>query len=168
MGEEELVSRLEISEREIRGNAAKYWSYREAWTRIKQALEQGFYLEAVTIEESIISDRLMSYLVSVGTGEQVGTSGQHLSFGKLIQLWGQQCLLSESQEGCTLQLQVDQWRQPRNKVVHGIVKLSNEAPRNTIIQFVEEAKQAAEEGERLARAVSNWVKHYQAAQRDTH
>lgn len=60
-----MISTSEIEVGIIKGNAAKFWSYREAWTRIKQAQEQGFYLEAVTIEESIISDRLMSYLISI-------------------------------------------------------------------------------------------------------
>lgn len=161
-----MVSESEIAEREIRGNAAKFWSYREAWTRIKQAQEQGFYLEAVTIEESIISDRLMSYLASAGTGEQVENSGHHPSFRRLIQLWREQCLLAEPQESWTLQEQVDQWRLRRNTVVHGIVKLPDEAPQDTIIQFVEEAKQSAEEGERLSRAVDDWVRHYQAAQKN--
>jgi hypothetical protein len=55
-----------ISQNSITGNVVKYLSYREAWTRIKQAQEQGFYLEAVTLEESIITDRLISYLVGVG------------------------------------------------------------------------------------------------------
>ncbi len=46
----------------LNGNVAKYLSYREAWARIKLARRQGFFLEAVTIDESIISDRLLSFL----------------------------------------------------------------------------------------------------------
>lgn len=45
------------------GDRAKYLSYAEAWARIRLASRQGFFLEAVTVEESIISDRLTSYLV---------------------------------------------------------------------------------------------------------
>lgn len=44
----------------INGNGDKFRAYRESWTRIKEAQKQGFYLEAITIEESIISDRLSS------------------------------------------------------------------------------------------------------------
>lgn len=40
-----------------KGNTAKYYSYAEAWTRIKLAQEQGFYFEAIVLQESIISDR---------------------------------------------------------------------------------------------------------------
>lgn len=165
---EALVSELDIAEREIRGNAAKFWSYREAWSRIKQAQEQGFYLEAVTIEESIITDRLISYLVSVGMIEQAEKPGHYPSFAELIRLWGQQCPLVEPQESQNLEAKIDRWRQRRNKVVHGIVKLPEDAAPDTIVSFVEEAKQTAEEGEQLARAVANWVRRSQAAQQDNH
>jgi len=47
-------------------HANKYFSYREAWVRIKKAQGYGFYLEAITLEESIITDRLVSYLVWIG------------------------------------------------------------------------------------------------------
>ena len=47
---------------QIKGNAQKYLSFKEAWARIKSAQEAGFYLEAITIQESIMSDRITSYL----------------------------------------------------------------------------------------------------------
>ena len=52
-------------EKSIAGNASKYYSYREAWTRIKLAQENGFYLEAIAIQESIISDRLIAIPTSM-------------------------------------------------------------------------------------------------------
>ena len=48
------------------GNGPKYFSYREAWGRINKAQAYGFYLEAVTLHESIIADRLISFLVYAG------------------------------------------------------------------------------------------------------
>lgn len=45
-----------------KGNVAKAASYREAKARIKAAKEQHFYIEAIAIIESIISDRILSYL----------------------------------------------------------------------------------------------------------
>jgi|SRR5579871_1003630 len=47
-------------------NINQYFSYREAWGRIRRAKGHGYYLEAVTLEESIIADRLISFLVSAG------------------------------------------------------------------------------------------------------
>ena len=53
------MRKSQVSEKKIKGNARKYDAYREAWTRIKQAQKNGFFLEAITIQESIISDRLI-------------------------------------------------------------------------------------------------------------
>ena len=71
----------------IQGNAAKYFSYREAWTRIIKSQEQGFYLEAVTIEESIITDRLISYLVGIQAIERSENLQKYPNFARLINIW---------------------------------------------------------------------------------
>jgi hypothetical protein len=44
----------------IAGNSSKYDSYHEAGSRIQLAQDNGFFLEAITIQESIISDRLIN------------------------------------------------------------------------------------------------------------
>ena len=49
-----------------KGNIEKFNSYAEGFARINEANEKGFYLEAITIEESIIVDRLLSHLHSKG------------------------------------------------------------------------------------------------------
>jgi hypothetical protein len=48
------------------GNTAKFFSYAAAWGWIKRAIAHRFFLEAVTLEESIVADRLISYLCWVG------------------------------------------------------------------------------------------------------
>lgn len=40
------------------GNAAKFFTYADVWTRISRATKSGCFLEAVTIEDGIVSDRL--------------------------------------------------------------------------------------------------------------
>src|ERR1051325_2142853 len=68
------------------GNRLKYFSYRAAWGGISNAQGHGFYLEAVTLEESIIVDRLISFLVREGAIEADKGLEKH-SFGQLIQRW---------------------------------------------------------------------------------
>jgi len=48
---------------ETRKNKRKYQSYRFAFERIDEAIAKEFFLEAIMIAESIISERLLSYLV---------------------------------------------------------------------------------------------------------
>lgn len=58
------------------GNEAKFLGYSEAWARIVLASKRTFNLEAVTIEESMASDRMLSFLEkSCGAA----LSGQHVS-----------------------------------------------------------------------------------------
>lgn len=51
----------------VQFNTTKYESYAEAWRRMKIATEAGFYLEAITIQESIIFDRLRSFVEYAGS-----------------------------------------------------------------------------------------------------
>lgn len=140
------------------GNAAKYFSYREAWGRIKKAQGHGFYLEAVTLEESIISDRLISYLVAIGVFNVSGKL-KSTNFGPLIKEW-----MNHVPEPIVdryfdnLQAAVDRWRERRNKIVHGMVKSIPGTNHDDVINFLEEAKLTAEQGDALARAVCNWHK----------
>ncbi|MBA2376824.1 MAG: GIY-YIG nuclease family protein, partial [Rubrobacter sp.] len=140
-----------------RGNAEKYLSYREAWARIKAAQGHGFYLEAVTIEESIISDRLIRYLLSVNAIELKDDSHRYPPFGQLIQLWKQERPEPITSRGVdNLQEAVDHWRRHRNNIVHGLVKSNPGTPTEDIDDFLWAARQAAAEGEKLAKAVSQW------------
>lgn len=45
----------------MKKNLQKYLSYKEAWTRINKAIKAKYFLEAIVIEESIMSDRLISF-----------------------------------------------------------------------------------------------------------
>ncbi len=65
-------------------NTAKYLSYEEAWRRIDSAKAGGFFFEVVTICESIISDRLLSFVKGVSQANDIGT---HTQFSRLISLW---------------------------------------------------------------------------------
>ncbi|NJL99911.1 MAG: hypothetical protein HC924_14440 [Synechococcaceae cyanobacterium SM2_3_2] len=147
----------------IQGNAARYYSYREAWGRIKAAQEQGFFLEVVTIVESIIADRLISLLTHVDV-LQIQPERQSPSFGRLIQMWERWLqtveLLEEREQVMALLQATDTWRQRRNFVVHGIVKMRPQGRDPDIAEFIAEAERTATEGIRLAKAVSAWQKKY--------
>lgn len=143
----------------------KYESYREAWSRIKLAQENHFFLEAITIQESIISDRLISFLTQTAPKPLTkNKNGQFPMFGKLIDLWGLK-FPSGLQSGSYPDLiaAVDQWRHSRNEALHEIVKFEpgeSTQPIDTqpIDLFLQRAKEAAEEGEKLTREVCNWCR----------
>jgi hypothetical protein len=140
------------------GNTAKYLSYREAWARIYKAQAHGFYLEAVTIAESIIGDRLLSYLVRVGALVRRPESKTYPRFHQLIEKW--RALHPEpirTPEIRNLQLAVDTWKSKRNEVVHSIVRSHPGTPIKGIDAFLLDAQVTAIEGGVLARAVCVWA-----------
>ena len=44
-------------------NVRKYESYKYAFERLQEAIEREFFLKSSVITESIIADRLLSYMV---------------------------------------------------------------------------------------------------------
>jgi len=140
------------------GNANKFFSYSEAWVRIKKARGSGFYLEAVTLEESIIADRLISFLVCVGA-IQAESRVEKCSFGQLIQLWTKRIPQPIPVEHFPdLRSAVDDWRDHRNRVLHSMVKSMPGAQHPDVLDFLKQAEFVAFQGEALAHAVSDWVK----------
>lgn len=143
------------------GNAAKFFSYAEAWTRISRATKSGYFLEAVTIEESIVSDRLLSFLQK--TCGLALPSGTVKNLSRVIDCWKQEFearfldapeLLATSQE---LYQRLNAWRERRNDVVHGLVKSTVGKTDDHIENFLAAAELTAIEGKAVARAISSWV-----------
>ena len=140
-------------------NEAKYLSYKAAWERIKSANEAGYYLESVALCESIMSDRLISYIT--------GVSGKSLSlttpFATIIKEWKKYSDPFSWGAYKDLPDAVDAWRKKRNDVVHGFVKSNPGTPTERVESVLDGAKDAAVEGCSLARAVCAWHKQQLAA-----
>jgi len=144
-----------------KGDEAKFLSYAEAWARIRAARKHGFFLEAVTSQESIISDRLTSFVV-----KNCGEDSSSNSLRTLHNLTGAWIKLScghlPTAAACRnemdeLHLRLNQWREERNDVVHGLVKSRASKGDDHIQDFLTRAATAALEGEVLARQISRWV-----------
>jgi hypothetical protein len=133
--------------------------YVEAYSRISTSISSGHYFEAITIEESIISDRLASFLEATDSLKSDDIHRQ--GFASLVTLWK---LATKNPgsiwENCdSLIAQVDSWRKERNKYVHGLVKFPNQkANVPTTEDFINGAKKTANDGAKLAKEVSEWRK----------
>ena len=145
-----------IPDKPIRGNKPKYLCYAEAWTRINQAIEADFPFEAIAILESIMFDRISSYLNRIGSKpKQKGFE----SFANLIVRWGKN---HSEPVACTgyadLRDDIDRWRETRNEAIHDIVKPPANAGSERIDDFLTQALQTAKDGKKLANALQNWDK----------
>ncbi len=146
-------------------NTIKWDSYTLAWDRISYAKEKGCEIEVVAIAESLMSDRLYSFL----KGQQDNTLKPHSNFFKKIE-HTRNCLDAPvvveikareggSREDCSTQdlfRDVDTWRKKRNRVIHGIAHPEDPKTPMDATAFVKELKETALEGENLARMVIKW------------
>ena len=146
---------------ETGSNHPKYESYKEAWERISAARQARFFLEAIAIEESIIADRLISYLSRPEANKQIAKDkkGQWPGLGQLIT-----ALDNEFPEKLTVGDFKDivqnlyDWKDDRNRAIHAFVKSDPGIPTVDIQKFLLMADKAAEQGATLARAISSWHK----------
>lgn len=90
----------------------RYETYKGVLSKYKKAMEVGCYLEAITLMESIIFDRLAS-IVNEINGKDIPTK---MSFGKLIEKTRDIEFLSSYTEG------LKKWKDNRNSAIHGMAK----------------------------------------------
>ncbi len=149
------MRKSKVADKPPQGKKHRYYSYCEAWARIASANRQGFYLESVTIVESILSDRIRSYMqardifldesrfisLSKRVGEWRKIEKNNISFKNF------ECLISA----------VTEWVNRRNIVVHAIVS-QRIAERESIDDFLSFSKTTAQDGTNLARAMSAWTR----------
>lgn len=128
----------------------RYALYKAAYSRIKLATEQGFYLEAITLIESLISDRLESRLTFLKK-----TDFSFKTLGTLIdQMKAQE---SNSDIQVLIADRLNKWRNSRNISIHEMVKLSN-SDASTWLDRTNTLSFVAEEGFEILRELDKILK----------
>lgn len=144
---------------ENKKNYAKQNSYALASVMLDEAILHNYPLQAIAIEESIISDRLWSALGSVNIG-----NGKHESMGAALQAWK---MLKKNKSAANpfdeeieaLYTKLSNWWDCRCKLIHGIVKSpTGIGPKITADKFIKSANETAKKGRKLVRLVKNWSK----------
>ena len=132
-------------------NFAKYVSYKYAFDQMKLAIEKCFYLEAVMIAESIISDRLHS---ASGTSEDKTNP----KTGRPVFVSLKTLIQRARKKGMEEDLihRLDQWRISRNTIAHAIARSAPGAPTMDVANFRALASETAKCGVGLVKDVKNW------------
>lgn len=143
------------------GNKLKADSYKEAWKRIQLAIRDQYYLEAAVIEESIMNDRLLSYLHGAHQLPLTTKKSGFHTFSFLINELKNHHQIIRLSDGSDLIDKLDKWRMERNRVVHSLVKSAPGCPTTPVDSFVMDARRCAEDGVELAKLVSNWQRNGQ-------
>ena len=143
-------------------NTLKYYAYRLAFDMIKCSLERDCPLQAIAIEESILTDRLSSTL---NAGRPQARPKDTL--GRVLTEWhpktpsasrnANATLFDEEME--SLFPELSKWWNMRNELLHGIAKpKQDEKPTASSDDFMDRARTAAKKGYALVRKVDAWTK----------
>lgn len=109
-----MVRTREIADTQKKGQT-RHQLYKGVIDRYKEAMSAGFYLEAITLMESLITDRLESALIYYGknTPNQV-----FLPLGSALKPFKDQGIISDR-----LYDRIDAWRKSRNQSLHEVAKI---------------------------------------------
>lgn len=126
--------------------------YRHAFRRMDEAMEEGWLMEAITIQESILSGRLLSALNSKGI------SANHKdSFSSLIDRFRKHTN-DEDPQVEILAARLHEWRIKRNDSLHSICRhIDDPYDENTVAKFENKLVDAAQEGRVLVNDVRSAV-----------
>ena len=126
-------------------------SYTLAFDRIGMAIKAKFPVEAIALEESIVSDRLRSFLK-----EAMPILMKDKSFDASTLVSYATLYISPQED--TLLVEIRDWIRKRNNVIHGVV--ASRSGKDATIpaeRFVSNAMSVARKGEKLAHQLSHWV-----------
>ena len=119
---------------------------------MKKAIEGKFYLEAITIQESIITDRLLSFVIRK---ELINTSDSKLLI-RNISLNNLTKLSKEHFDDDALIIELDEFRFSRNNCIHAMVKSFPGNPTQKVSEFQKLARETSFSGKVLTRKVDAW------------
>jgi hypothetical protein len=119
---------------------------------MKKAIEEKFYLEAITIQESIITDRLLSFVIRK---EIINTSDSKLLI-RNISLNNLSKLSKVHFDDDALFFELDEFRFSRNNCIHAMVKSFPGNPTQKVSEFQKLAKETSISGRTLTRKVDAW------------
>ena len=126
--------------------------YAGVMERVNESIKAGFYLEAITFLESIISDRLESFC-----NEQ--TCSSNLSFkcmGTLI-IKAEEFPISDS--WLDLMKRLKEWKKSRNEALHQMAKIEV-GDISTFSERYNKCKSYANDGKKLFREIDNEIRKY--------
>lgn len=136
-------------------------AYRFAFSLMDKAIRERFYIEAIALEESIISDRLNSIFDKLGLRPD---PEQEVSFGGLTKFVKKHAdrlplLIERLAKANSDPSQLDEWREYRNQFVHEMVHGGDpETPGIRGGEYYSTGKEVAKKGKKFARIISDWAR----------
>ena len=137
-------------------NLQKYENYKEQMNRLKKAMANAFFLEALFIEYAIIEDRADAILRYEGNAINAtkGFVSIDRKLKKIIKIAEQKKSLPNRYFSDDLITRVAAWKEERNRLMHALMKQN---------LTTEELCGLAEDGRTLTRELCNRANNYKRA-----
>lgn len=137
-------------------NMQKYENYKEQMNRLKKAMTNAFYLEALFIEYAIMEDRAEAILKY--EGNEINAKNGFVSIdrklNKILKIAEQKRSLPNKYFSDDLIERIAAWKEERNRLIHALMKQS---------LTTEELRLLAENGQALTRELCNRANNYKRA-----
>jgi len=127
----------ELKERDI--------SHQNTIKKIDKSIEQGFFLEAITLQECLISNCLFNLL------DAKGVEAKKSTFQVLIKK-----AINNSKDDTVFLKKIDTWRKSRNKSIHGFIESTLSSFSASEEEFYKFSRTTALEGRNLCEEICNW------------
>lgn len=129
--------------------SARKKAQQSALARIKETVNAGFYLEAITLQECLISNCLFNYITAKNEGKVSDSLYELLKTLKRKKS-------SLQVEDRPLFNAVDSWRLSRNKAMHGFIKSQTDQLQGSLDEFTRFSEETAKQGQELCQKVCSW------------
>jgi hypothetical protein len=128
---------------------ARHGAYRAAIDQITKALQDGYYLEAIALEECLISNCLFNFLN--GNGSKLSNPSFHTLLKEVSDRHDTACDHPRELLG-----ELDKWRKARNTAIHGFISATSVELDFSRSNFHESVKATALSGEEYCKAIVSW------------
>lgn len=137
---------------ELRGDL-----YSSAFSHIKDAYDKGFYIECISIIDSMITDRLESYcqFLSHHDDKQFVANSVFDAIRNLGTLTKEKGVRDD--EFYVINDRIEKWSAQRNRAIHGFVIVREDTKDDDFNQRKQVTKDAADEGLKLVREVMSYT-----------
>lgn len=123
--------------------------YTDVLFKIENAINDNYFLEAITLEENLISNCFYNYLVAKKV-KDIDTS-----FFNLLSIFKKNKYIKSMQVSLFVD-DLDKWRKDRNTSIHGFIKSRTDTLKESNNEFMFFSKETAEIGYKLSQKVVSW------------
>ena len=127
----------------------RHKTYEAAIDQIKKAIKDGYYLEAIVLEECLVSNCLFNYL----DGHKINLTNQtfHGLLKRMMTING-----SLPEQQLILLKEIDKWRKGRNTAIHGFITSRSDAFKKSRINFPVLTESIAKQGADYCKSIVDW------------